>query len=145
MPRIYVGIDVSKYKFDACIKNENDDVIMKPKVYTQNLDGIQRLIHDMDQARKEVSTKVLIGMESSGRYHVNLMGSLLNLGYDVREFNPIEVHGYRISKIRKSKNDSIDTRIIAGALILNLLSAVSDLLKIEFNFSRVSSNWYMIP
>ena len=27
---------------------------------------------------------------------------------------------------------------------LNLLSAVSDLLKTEFNLSRVSSNWYMI-
>jgi len=31
-----------------------------------------------------------------------------------------------------------------GQRIYNLLSAVSDLLKTEFNLSRVSSNWYIL-
>ena len=119
MSTIYVGIDVSKYKFDACIKNEEDQLLMKPRKYAQNLDGIHRLIHDINNTRKDESTKILIGMESSGRYHVNLMGYLIKLGYDVREFNPIEVYGFRKSKIRKTKTDPIDTRIIAGALILD--------------------------
>ncbi len=119
MPKIYVGIDVSKYKFDACIKDEDDEILMKPREYTQNLDGIHRLIRDIDNTRKDGSLKVLIGMESSGRYHVNLMGYLIKLGYDVREFNPNEVHGHRISKIRRTKTDSIDTRIISSALRLS--------------------------
>ncbi len=121
MPRIYVGVDVSKYKFDACIKNEENEVLMKPRQYSQNLDGLTRFIHDIESFRKDNETKIIIGMESTARYHVNLMGYLLEHGYDVREFNPIEVYDVRKTGIRKTKTDKIDTDVIAKALKLDAI------------------------
>ena len=121
MPKIYVGIDVSKYKFDACIKNDKNEVIMKPRIYVQNLAGLQRFIHDIEAVMKDESADALIGLESTARYHINLMGFLLKHGYDVREFNPIEVYGIRKARIRRTKTDKIDTGLIASALILDAM------------------------
>jgi transposase len=121
MPNLYVGVDVSKYKFDACIKDDENQVLMKPKTYTQNLDGLDRFIHDIDSTRKDPNTKVLIGMESTSRYHLNLMGYLLKHSYNVREFNPIEVYGVRKSRIRHTKTDKIDADIVASALKLDAI------------------------
>lgn len=121
MPNIFVGVDVSKYKFDASIKDDKNEVLMKPRVYTQNLDGLHRFMHDIDKVKKDENTKVLIGMESTARYHLNLMGFLLKNGYNVREFNPIEVYGFRKSRIRQTKTDAIDTGLIASALILDAM------------------------
>lgn len=51
MPKIYVGVDVSKDKFDACVMSGPDEYVMKPKMYLQNLDGFIRFTHDIDRAR----------------------------------------------------------------------------------------------
>lgn len=118
MPKIFVGIDISKYKFDACIKNDESQVLMKPKTYAQNMDDMHRFMRDIDNARKDGSTEVLIGLESTARYHRNLMGYLIKHGYDVREFNPIEVYGIRKGRIRNTKTDKIDAEIITNALML---------------------------
>ena len=119
MPKIYVGVDISKYKFDACIKNDENQIVMKPKTYAQNMDDMHRFMQDIDNARTDESTKALIGMESTARYHRNLMGYLLKHGYDVREFNPIEIFGLRKGRIRNTKTDKIDAEVITNALILD--------------------------
>jgi transposase len=119
MPKQYVGVDVSKYKFDACIKNNQNEFLMKPKTFAQNLAGFKRFIHDIENTRENENADVIIGMESTARYHLNLMGYLLENGYDVREFNPIEVYGIRKTKIRRTKTDPIDAGMVASALILD--------------------------
>jgi len=121
MPKLYVGVDVSKYKFDSCIKNQQNEFVMKPKVYIQNLDGFMRFTHDVDKARGNKETEAIIGMESTGRYHINLMGYLIKKGYDVREFNPIEVHGVRKMRMKRAKTDPIDSDIVATALMLECI------------------------
>jgi transposase len=129
MPKIYVGVDISKYKFDACIKNDENQILMKPKTYDQNMDDMHRFMHDIDNARTDESTKVLIGMESTARYHRNLMGYLLKHGYDVTEFNPIEIFGLRKGRIRNTKTDKIDAEIITSALMLDTIENTKRYLK----------------
>lgn len=129
MPKIFVGVDISKYKFDACIKNEDGQVLMSPKSYAQNMDDMLRFIRDVENTRKGEDTKALIGMESTARYHRNLMGFLLSHGYEVREFNPIEIIGIRKSRIRNTKTDKIDADIITSALRLDAIENTERYLK----------------
>ncbi len=114
MENIYVGIDVSKKKFDACIKNDQNVVQMKARTYDQSKDGMERFIKDL----KEISNQnnVLIGLEASGIYHRNLMHYLLKHNFGVREFNPLEISALRKGRIRKTKTDKIDAEVIADAV-----------------------------
>ena len=119
MDRIYVGVDVSKYKFDACIKNDENEILMKPRTYAQSMDDMDRFIQDINNQRKGASTKALIGLESTAVYHRNLMGYLLKQGFEVREFNPIEICSLRKGRIRNTKTDKIDAEVITNALKLD--------------------------
>ena len=119
MDRIYVGVDVSKYKFDACIKNDENEILMKPRTYAQSRDDMDRFIQDINNKRKNASTNVLIGLESTSVYHRNLMGYLLKQGFNVREFNPIEIFGLRKGRIRNTKTDKIDAEVIANGIKLD--------------------------
>ena len=118
MPTLYVGIDVSKDKFDACVKDEFCNIIMPAKEYEQNKDGINRFVEDLKDLPYKSKTMFLIGLESTGVYHRNLMNNLLERGYYVREFNPIELKGLRKSRIRPTKTDKIDSEILSDAIKL---------------------------
>lgn len=115
MENVYVGIDVSKDKFDACMKSELNVFIMKPRIYRQSKEGMERFVHDIHKF-KDQNKDVLIGLESSGKYHRNLMHYLLRQGLKVREFNPLETNALRKGRIRKAKTDKIDAGVIADAV-----------------------------
>jgi len=121
MSRIYVGVDVSKYKFDACVKNDDNDLLIKHRTYDQSMDGMDRFIHDIEATKTDGSDNIIIGLESTGIYHRNLMGYMLKFGYNVREFNPIEIYGLRKGRIRKTKTDRIDAEVITNAIKLDAM------------------------
>jgi transposase len=116
-----VGIDVSKYKFDACVMNAEGQFLLNTKTYFQSKDDMDRLIKDMESTRKDENTKLRIGLESTGTYHRNLMGYLIKHGYEVREYNPIEICALRKGRIRKTKTDKIDAEVIAKAVRLDFI------------------------
>ena len=115
MKTICVGIDVSKNKFDALIKNEANEIIMKSKVYQQSRKDMLRVISDVNNNKTE-HEDVIIGLEASGKYHRNLMNFLIHNGFKVREFNPLEIKALRQGRIRKTKTDKIDAEVIADAV-----------------------------
>ena len=88
MENVYVGIDVSKNKFDACIKNEQNVITMKPRTYEQSKDGMDRFINEIRESGNH-EKEILIGLEASGKYHRNLMDYLLKHDLKLREFNPL--------------------------------------------------------
>ena len=75
MPTLYVGIDVSKNKFDACGKDEFGNIEMPSKTYENNLDGMRLFKDDLKKLSK--IKMILIGLEATGIYHRNLMSYLL--------------------------------------------------------------------
>lgn len=88
---------------------------MKARQYNNLKDDMDRLISDiLDLA--ENRSDVLIGMEASGKYHKNLMHYFIRKGFDVREFNPLEVAAFRKQRIRKTKTDKIDAEVITDVL-----------------------------
>jgi transposase len=117
-----VGIDVSKYKFDACVKNDNGEFIFTPKMYGQSRDEMNRFIKDLEKTRSDDTIEFRIGLESTGTYHRNLMGYLLSKGYSVREYNPIEICALRKGTIRGAKTDKIDSRTVAKAVMLDFIN-----------------------
>jgi transposase len=116
-----VGIDVSKYKFDACVKDDNGEFLMNTRTYRQWKADMDRFIEDIQNTVKDDDTRLRIGLESTGTYHRNLMGYLLNKGYEVREYNPIEVCTLRKGTIRNAKTDKIDAQLVAKAVRIDFI------------------------
>lgn len=56
---------------------------------------------------------VMVGLEATGHYWLSLYEALTMAGYDVVVLNPLQVHAYQRSGIRKCKNDRSDAFWIA--------------------------------
>jgi len=100
MQHIFVGIDISKNKFDVCIKDESSQKLMKARIYLQKKHDMDRLIDDITSLSD--GREPLIAMESTGIYHRNLLHYLINKGYRIRVYNPLEIFALRQRRVRKT-------------------------------------------
>jgi transposase len=64
-------------------------------------------------------SSVLIGMESTASYHVNLFSYLVSEGYKVLLINPLLISNYVKMQLRKTKTDKKDAVVIAQFLLAN--------------------------
>jgi transposase len=111
----FVGIDVSKDKFDAC-GITGDEVKLFQFSTTMDRKGFEKLKGHL--AAVSVSS-VLIGMESTASYHVNLFSYLVSEGYRVILINPLLISNYVKMQLRKTKTDKKDAVVIAQFLFAN--------------------------
>ena len=110
-----VGIDVSKDKFDACgITGEGAKIFQIST--SMDRKGFEKLKRHL--ASVSVSS-VLIGMESTASYHVNLFSYLVAAGYKVILINPLQISNYVRMELRKTKTDKKDAVVIARFLLAN--------------------------
>ena len=118
---IFVGIDISKDKFDVNVMATSGEELMKPREYKQAKEDIDKFISDIKSiAGKE---EMRIGMEATGRYHMNLADYLIKKGLQITIFNPMETSSLRKWNIRKSKDDSIDACVVSNALCLDKMQS----------------------
>jgi transposase len=111
----FVGIDVSKDKFDACgITGEEAKLFQISAGMDRK--GFEKLKGPL--ASVSVSS-VLIGMESTASYHVNLFSYLVSEGYKVILINPLLISNYVKMQLRKTKTDKKDAVVIAQFLLAN--------------------------
>ena len=110
-----VGIDVSKDKFDACGITGEEVKLFQISV-AMDRKGFEKL-------KKQLSSfsvsSVLIGMESTASYHVNLFSYLVAAGYKVILINPLQISNYVKMELRKTKTDKKDAVVIARFLLAN--------------------------
>lgn len=71
---IYIGIDVAKDKHDCFITNSDSEVLFKAFTIANNLDGFNDLYQKIESVMDDV-TKVKVGLEATGHYSYNLLGS----------------------------------------------------------------------
>ena len=120
---IYVGIDIAKTNHYASIVNySTGEVIENPFLVTNNKQGFDFLYSKIKDFNKE---KVLIGLESTAHYGNNLIFYFHEKQFNLSIINPIQTAALRKTKIRKVKNDKVDSLLICEALSLgyyNLLS-----------------------
>jgi transposase len=110
-----VGIDVSKDKFDACGITEEETRLFQISA-AMDRKGFEKLKRHF--AAVSVSS-VLIGMESTASYHVNLFSYLVAEGYKVILINPLLISNYVKMQLRKTKTDKKDAVVIAQFLLAN--------------------------
>jgi len=68
----------------------------------------------------------LVGLESTSIYGDNLTTFLFEKGFKIGRINPIQTDSLRSSNIRKTKNDKIDTFLIAQCLMLGHYTLITE-------------------
>lgn len=116
MKQIFVGIDASKEYVDAAVIDMQGQELMATKQYSQDIDGYNNLFEDVNQISNLTQGNMIFGMESTGIYHVPLYDYFTEKGMHVRIFNGLEIKGLRNTRVRKTKTDKIDAKLIANAL-----------------------------
>jgi transposase len=113
----YLGIDVSKDTFDACCINNKGKKLFSIST-SMNRTGFNELIKQLS-SHAISKESVLIGMESTACYHLNLFLFLTSLGYTVVIINPLLISNFVKLQLRKTKTDKKDALVIAQFLLLN--------------------------
>jgi transposase len=111
----FVGIDISKDKFDTCGITGEEAKLFQFSA-TMDRKGFDKLKGHL--AAVSISS-VLIGMESTASYHVNLFSYLVSEGYKVTLINPLLISNYVKMQLRKTKTDKKDAVVIAQFLLTN--------------------------
>lgn len=118
----FVGIDIAKNTHWASCMSSDGEIIFQPFSFSNDNSGFQKFISKLTSLDKE---KILIGLESTAHYGENIISFLFNLNFKIGLINPIQTSNLRRSNIRKTKNDKVDTFIIAKALSLGNYSLVT--------------------
>lgn len=111
---IYVGIDIAKKIHAASVLSSDGEILVEPFKFSNDDDGFCRLISSIESFDKD---SLIIGLESTAHYGINLVSYLYDLHFKVCVINPIEVSALRKNNIRKTKTDKVDTFLIAKALM----------------------------
>lgn len=105
-----LGIDVSSKKLDICLISSNED--NDPSYFS--LDYCQDNLSKFMLDHPEIDHgHCLIGMESTGDYHLLAARFFLEAGFPVKILNPILTKQYTRTTIRGIKTDKTDSFLIA--------------------------------
>jgi transposase len=106
---LYIGIDIAKRSHTALALQDDRQRAWADFEFANDRDGFESL-----QARiVAADDRVLVGLEATGIYWLPLFTFLTKHDVEVVVFNPLQIHAYRKSGIRKRKDDRIDAFWIA--------------------------------
>jgi transposase len=112
----FLGIDVSKKSFDACLIDVNKNVIMNEKFSMDN-EGFEKLVESLKNVNHD---DILVVLESTGIYQVNLFYHLEDNTFNAAIVNPLLIYNFNKSvTLRKTKTDKIDAFRIACFALQN--------------------------
>jgi len=102
----FIGIDVSKEKFDVCLLKEDGSL---QKTFNHVKSGFNEFV-------KWINTNCghpWVCMEATGHYSEILADFLVSQGVQVSVVNPVQIKYFSKVKLSRNKNDRIDGKIIA--------------------------------
>ena len=120
----YVGIDIAKNSHEVCVIDSNGSILLKPFAFLNSTKGFQKLIDSLYSIDSSLSS-FEFGMEATGHYWLNLYCKLIELDCNVHVINPVQSDALRNLYIRKTKNDSKDSFIIADLIRFGRFSETS--------------------
>jgi transposase len=117
MDRVLVGVDISKDSFSAAgLDAEGNECFSG--FYSMDSDGFCKFLEILTTRCRDLQ-KVLVGMESTGCYHINLFSFLTSQGIQAVVINPLLIANFAKRSLRKTKTDKKDARTIAKFLMQN--------------------------
>ena len=116
---LFVGIDISKFKHDVAIMNENKKLVCRTFVVRESRDGYLYLLDRLDQMKRKHCTKrFYIGMEATADYWKNLFYYFKEQpGCIMVVINPVQTKAFAKAELRRAKTDSVDAKDIAQYLV----------------------------
>jgi transposase len=115
MDSLWVGIDVSKEVFSVSgIDSEGNESFSG--AYSMGSNGFGEFLKTITSYCEDLS-KVIIAMESTGCYHINLYSFLTSQGIRTMVVNPLLIANDAKLSLRKTKTDKKDAMTIARFLV----------------------------
>lgn len=108
----YCGIDIAKHKHEASVIDSEGKALIESISFSNTKEGCEKVTAVFEKLGASVSD-VVIGMEATGHYWLSVYTFFLELGFSVKVINPIQSEAFRKMYIRQTKNDSVDSFIIA--------------------------------
>lgn len=114
--RAVVGIDIGKRKHAATALSPEGQVIAQLASFPNTRQGVERL-ESLVLRPAGGPQKVLVVMEATGHYWICLHAELQRRGYVCVVLNPVQTNARCNARIRKTRNDRIDSASIARAIL----------------------------
>jgi transposase len=105
----FCGIDVAKRQHVALLLDSAGQRVKPAFTVTNCHDGFTLLLQQL----RALPGSATVAIEATGHYWLALYETLTSAGYPVVVLNPLQVHAYQRSGIRKCKNDRSDAFWIA--------------------------------
>jgi transposase len=108
----YLGIDVGKFSHSMCLLSEEGQKTIFQ--IDNNREGFEKLETKLSELK--CGQDILIGMEATGHYFLNLYDWLLQCGLSAENIallNPLQVKSFRNTNLRGAKSDNVDAERIA--------------------------------
>lgn len=106
----YVGIDVAKKDFYACFDEQSES-----RKFNNTSLGINSFIRQLNRNNFQ-NQDTIIGLESTGSYHLRLCLQCSTLGFHIKVINPLIVKKQNQTNLRRVKNDKQDASLIRHCL-----------------------------
>jgi transposase len=108
----YLGIDVGKFSHSLCLlKEEGKKTIFQINNNREGFEKLKQILVELN-----CTNNILIGMEATGHYFLNLYDWLLQSGVatdQIALLNPLQVKSFRNTNLRGAKSDNVDSERIA--------------------------------
>ena len=115
MSMLFIGIDVAKdYSIAQGLDREGRRLFNVE--FSMDGEGFSRLLSMVNTHCEDVS-KVTVGMESTGCYHINLFAFFSSKGIATVVINPLLITNFARLSLRKTKTDQKDALTIAQFLL----------------------------
>jgi transposase len=108
----YVGIDVAQKSLAVCLLEEQTPHHAE---FANTPTGHKKLLHWL--THRVADAEVWVGMEATGRYYEAVATVCHTAGYRVSVLNPARVAFYARSRLNRTKQDHVDSRLIAHFLM----------------------------
>ena len=109
----YIGIDVSKAKFDLAWIRDIDKSTYKTKVFKNNPRDFATIVNWLKSNVSDDLSDIHVTVEATGVYHENVAYYLHDQGLDVSIVNPAFVRSYADSLGSRHKTDKQDSILLA--------------------------------
>ena len=146
----YIGVDIAKNNHEASIIDSNGKLISESFSFSNSIKGLEKFQKFISSFSID-SNNCIIGMEATGHYWLSLYSFLIDLGFSCVVINPIQSDAFRKMYIRQTKNDSVDSYVIAQILRFGEFSvshfsdedtfALRNLSRYRFALVDEASNW----
>lgn len=121
---LFVGIDIAKHKHDISILDDSGEILKSHMRIQNNRDGFMTLHQSLKKLSQTFNEEIMLAMEDTGIYSMNLLQFLQSKHYMVHTYNPLLIKEFaKANSLRKTKTDQKDALTIAYRCFLDRKAA----------------------